>query len=117
MDLLDLRNEIDKIDEQLIPLLQHRMNLSKAFDEYKVQRGLPVFNAQREQQILDGVKEKCGQDGDAIATVFSATMDASRAIQHNIMESGGELRNLITAAVSNASAFSKKTTVACAGVE
>lgn len=117
MDLLDLRNEIDKIDEQLIPLLQHRMNLSKAVAEYKVQRGLPVFNAQREQQILDGVKEKCGQDGDAIATVFSATMDASRAIQHNIMESGGELRNLITAAVSNASAFSKKTTVACAGVE
>ena len=117
MDLLDLRNEIDEIDEQLIPLLQRRMNISKQVAEYKVKRGLPVLNAEREREILDSVKEKCGQDGDAIATVFSATMDASRAIQHNIMESGKELRNLIVSSVSKGNAFSAKATVACAGVE
>lgn len=117
MDLLDLRHEIDEIDEQLIPLLRRRMNISKQVAEYKVKRGLPVLNEQREQEILASVKEKCGEDGDAIATVFSATMDASRAIQHNIMESGGELRKLIKSAVSNGNTFSQKTTVACAGVE
>lgn len=117
MDLLDLRHEIDEIDEQLIPLLRRRMNISKQVAEYKVKRGLPVLNEQREQEILASVKGKCGEDGDAIATVFSATMDASRAIQHNIMESGGELRKLIKSAVSNGNTFSKKTTVACAGVE
>ena len=36
MDLLDLRNEIDDIDEQLIPLLKKRMNISKQVAEYKV---------------------------------------------------------------------------------
>ncbi len=117
MDLIDLRNEIDKIDEQLIPLLQKRMNISKQVAEYKVKRGLPVLNEKREQEILDSVKEKCAEDGDAIATVFSATMDASRAIQHNIMESGADIRKLITCAVSDKDAFSEETTVACAGVE
>ena len=29
MDLKDLRNEIDEIDSQLIPLLQRRMGVSK----------------------------------------------------------------------------------------
>lgn len=108
MDLLDLRKEIDKIDDQLIPLLQHRMDISRQVAAYKAERGLPVFNAEREGQILDCVKEKCGEDGDAIATVFSATMDASRAIQHNIMESGGDLRNIISSAVSNTNAFDQK---------
>lgn len=117
MDLLDLRKEIDEIDEQLIPLLRHRMDISRQVAAYKAQRGLPVFNAERESQIIQSVKEKCGEDGDAIATVFSATMDASRAIQHNIMESGGNLRKVITSAVSNSNAFEQKVTVACAGVE
>ena len=117
MDLLDLRKEIDKIDDQLIPLLQHRMDISRQVAAYKAERGLPVFNAEREGQILDCVKEKCGEDGDAIATVFSATMDASRAIQHNIMESGGDLRDIISSAVSNTNAFDQKVSVACAGVE
>lgn len=117
MDLLDLRNEIDDIDEQLIPLLKKRMNISKQVAEYKVKRGLPVLNEQREREILDSVKEKCGEDGDAIATVFSATMDASRAIQHNIMNSGRELRQLIENAADDEDEFSKKTLVACAGVE
>lgn len=117
MDLLDLRKEIDEIDEQLIPLLRHRMDISRQVAAYKAQRGLPVFNAERESQIIQSVKEKCGEDGDAIATVFSATMDASRAIQHNIMESGGDLRKVITSAVTNSNAFEQKVTVACAGVE
>lgn len=49
MDLLDLRKQIDDIDEKIIPLLIKRMNISKQVAEYKVQRGLPVLNEQREK--------------------------------------------------------------------
>ncbi len=38
MDLLDLRKQIDEIDEQLIPLLLQRMEISKKVAEYKVKR-------------------------------------------------------------------------------
>ena len=44
MDLLELRNEIDKIDSELIPLLLKRMSISEKVAQYKVERGIPVLN-------------------------------------------------------------------------
>lgn len=117
MDLLDLRKQIDDIDEQLIPLLIKRMGISKQVAEYKVQRGLPVLNEQREKEILDDVRLKCGEQGETIATVFSATMDASRALQHKIIGGGKELRTAVENAVIDGTLAESTAPVACAGVE
>ncbi len=117
MDLLDLRKEIDNIDEQLIPLLLKRMSISEQVARYKVERGIPVLNAEREQQILDNVAEKCGAQGDTIKTVFSATMDASRALQHKIIGGGKKLRDTIEGAKSSGKLTTNGESVACQGVE
>lgn len=118
MDLLELRKEIDKIDSQLIPLLMKRMDIAEQVAEYKVKKGIPVLNEEREQQILDNVAEKCGEKGEIIKTVFSATMDASRALQHKIIGGGQDLRNHITEALSKGSKLSANGGfVACQGVE
>lgn len=117
MDLLDLRKEIDNIDEQLIPLLLKRMSISEQVARYKVERGIPVLNAEREQQILDNVAEKCGAQGDTIKTVFSATMDASRALQHKIIGGGKKLRDTIEGAKSSGKLTANGESVACQGVE
>ena len=58
MDLLELRKEIDRIDDQLIPLLMARMDVSEQVAKYKVERGIPVLNEERERQILDDVAGK-----------------------------------------------------------
>lgn len=63
--------------------------------KYKVERGMPVLNSEREQQILDDVAKKCGKQGETIKTVFAATMDASRALQHKIVGGGKELRKIL----------------------
>ncbi len=117
MDLLDLRKEIDNIDEQLIPLLLKRMSISEQVARYKVERGIPVLNAEREQQILDNVAAKCGVQGDTIKTVFSATMDASRALQHKIIGGGKKLRDTIEGAKSTGKLTANGESVACQGVE
>ena len=70
MDLLELRKEIDRIDDQLIPLLMARMDVSEQVAKYKVERGIPVLNEERERQILDDVAGKCGDRGETIKTVF-----------------------------------------------
>ena len=45
MDLLgDYRMEIDKIDEQMTKLLEKRMNISKAFDSFKLPLDVTVEN-------------------------------------------------------------------------
>ena len=117
MDLLELRKEIDKIDNQLIPLLLQRMDVSRQVAEYKVKNGIPVLNAEREQQILDNVAEKCGDQGETIKTVFAATMDASRALQHKIIGGGQKLRDTVNRAVSSNKSDTNINAVACQGVE
>ena len=117
MDLLSLRNQIDEVDEQLIPLLMRRMDIAKDVAKYKVEHNIPVLNQEREQQILDSVAEKCGEQGEAIKTIFSATMDASRALQHKIIGGGQELRNLVENARKEEHLSSDGMPIACQGVE
>lgn len=117
MDLIELRKQIDEIDEQLIPLLLKRMEVSKGVAEYKAARGIPVLNEQREQQILENVAEKCGEQGEAIKTVFSAAMDASRELQHKIIGGGKELRDSIENAVHGEKLTANGKPIACQGVD
>lgn len=116
MDLLDLRKRIDEIDSKLIPLFIERMGISKEVAEYKVKNGMPVLNEKREKEILDNVKERCGEQGDAIATVFAATMDASRELQHRKIGGGDELRQSVHSALTNKKISNSASVVACAGV-
>lgn len=117
MDLLELRNEIDKLDDELIPLLLKRMDISRHVAEYKVQNGIPVLNEQRELEILEDVASKCGEQGEVIKTVFSAIMDASRALQHKIIGGGVELRNLISNAKCEKNLTANGEPIACQGVQ
>lgn len=117
MDLLELRNEIDKLDDELLPLLLKRMDISRQVAEYKVQNGIPVLNEQRELEILEDVASKCGEQGEVIKTVFSAIMDASRALQHKIIGGGVELRNLISNAKCEKNLTANGEPIACQGVQ
>lgn len=117
MDLLELRNEIDKLDDELIPLLLKRMGISRQVAEYKVKNGIPVLNEQRELEILDDVASKCGEQGEVMKTVFSAIMDASRALQHKIIGGGDELRTLINSAKSGKNLTANGEPIACQGVQ
>ena len=117
MDLLELRNEIDKLDDELIPLLLKRMDISRQVAEYKVQNGIPVLNEQRELEILEDVASKCGEQGEVIKTVFSAIMDASRALQHKVIGGGEELSNLISNAKCEKNLTANGEPIACQGVQ
>ena len=57
MDLSQLRNEIDEIDDELVPLLLKRMDVSRRVAEYKVANNIPVLHEKREQEVLDLVAE------------------------------------------------------------
>lgn len=83
MELNLLRNEIDKIDDQLVTLLNQRMLLSQKVASYKLQHNLEVFNPQREKQILDNLQE----NGEYLfnKVIFSVIMDASKLLQESLM--------------------------------
>ena len=48
-DLLDIRKDIDKIDEQIVKLYEERMKLTSDVAEYKINTGKQVFDKEREE--------------------------------------------------------------------
>ena len=92
--LLPVRNDIDRIDKELLKLFTERMHCAERVAEIKRKAGIPVLNAAREQVILDRVKKEAGEYGDSAVALYSAIMSISRARQHNMLKSGGVLRDL-----------------------
>ncbi len=117
MDLIEIRNEIDKIDNQLIPLLTQRMELSKQVADYKIKNGIPVLNVERENQILDKVEKDGGEQGTALKSVFATIMEASRALQHKLIGGGAELRHSVEVAAREQFSTNNVKFIACQGVE
>ncbi len=95
-DLSEIRADIDAIDEELIALFKRRMDCAKEVGCYKKERGIPVLNQQRENEILAEVQQKGGEYGAAARLLFANLMELSRALQHNIVCSGQALRDTIT---------------------
>lgn len=81
--------------------------------QIKAEKNLPVLNPAREAEILDRVEREAGVHGGAARVVFSTLMEVSRAFQHELLEDGGALRELLGRADH---ALSTGGTVACPGV-
>lgn len=89
-----IREEIDAIDAQLLPLFLQRMQCTERVAEIKRGAGIPVFAPQREKEILDRVERRAGDCGPSARAFYGAIMSISRARQHLLLEGGGELREL-----------------------
>ena len=112
MTLDEIRKGIDTIDAKLLPLLMARMDCAKQVAAIKKERNLPVFNAEREQAILDRAADKAGEYGGEARILYATMMDISRALQHDLLGSGGELRGLIHSADTELQKCGK---IACLG--
>ena len=92
--LKQIRDEIDAIDSQLLPLFLQRMDCSVRVAQVKKAANAPVFNAGREQEILSKMRERAGEYGEEAVALYRAIMSASRLRQHQLLADGGELREL-----------------------
>lgn len=46
----DLRSSIDRIDEEIVALLQQRFKITKKVGEHKAQNGIPAIDKNREEE-------------------------------------------------------------------
>ncbi|MDR0914828.1 MAG: chorismate mutase [Oscillospiraceae bacterium] len=105
-----LREQIDKTDNEIVKLFWQRMELSKQVGLYKKKNGLPVLNANRENEILDDIEQKCGSYGSYARTLYADIMALSRALQYNLTAKETPLRGILSnAQTQNALADVKKT--------
>ncbi len=56
MDLKEYRKKIDAIDDEVLELLNKRMEYVKAIGELKHKSGSPIYRPEREKEILDRLK-------------------------------------------------------------
>jgi len=119
MDILELRQQIDGIDNELIELFRRRMEVSRGIAEYKKAEGKKVYDPVREREKLAEIAEKSGEDMREYSTIlWSLLMDLSKTYQERLTAEEGELSKKIAAAVeSTPKVFPQFATVACQGVE
>ena len=87
MELTELRREIDRIDRELIALLEQRMDVSAGVAEFKKGTGKPVLDPARELEKLQAVNDLCRPEtADLITGLFAEIMAASRAYQTQLLE-------------------------------
>lgn len=108
------RQEIDRIDQQLLPLFLERMRCVERVAKLKQAVGAPVLNAQREQEILDRVRGQAGELGGSAAAFFQAVMSISKAREHGAMDGASPLRRLEQEACRRLPPIER---VVCQGVE
>ena len=81
--ILNLRKEIDKIDEKIIALLKSRMDLSRKVGELKLTLNIPVEDKGREDEIIQRLGELA--DGnlkeEQLMRIFMAVFKSSKQVQ------------------------------------
>src|SRR5450631_1965005 len=82
-ELLALRQQIDRLDRDLLALLNQRATLAQQVGELKKREGSVAFRPEREAQVIDGLKE--ANPGplktDSVAPIWREIMSACRALE------------------------------------
>lgn len=88
-----LRHEIDQLDAAITTLLRQRLELCGQVGAAKLQQGLPVFDASRENEVLAQVTSRA-QDplvATKLAEIYQAILAASRSLQMELTLSQDKL--------------------------
>ena len=85
-ELKSLRNEIDKIDNEILTLLNKRMEIVKRVGELKNSTNAPIYRPEREKEIIDRLtKLSKNQKGilgkDEIEAIFLEIFAISRSLE------------------------------------
>lgn len=84
MDLKQLRDCIDDTDEKILSLFLERMDLCKQVADYKKTNNLPVFQGNREAEIIERIKLMTNDNTleNGTAALFTTIMDISKLLQN-----------------------------------
>src|SRR5579884_1974711 len=84
--LRNLRGQIDKLDLQILKMVNERASLAAEIGKVKTDHGTEVFSPAREEEVLHNVleaneKQKGPLDGGSVRAIFREIMSASRSLQ------------------------------------
>ena len=88
MTLDDLREDIDRVDEVLVRLLNERARCVCEIGRLKKEINMQIYQPDREKQVLEHVRA-IGAEGplgpDAIARLFERIIDEARRLERRVI--------------------------------
>ncbi len=83
MDIDAIREEINRLDDELLKIFNQRAGLALQIGEIKKEKGLPVYDPEREKRIFLRMKSlNSGPlEDDAIVRLFERVIDESRRLE------------------------------------
>ena len=90
-DLLEIRNEIDELDDKIVELYERRMQLTTEVAEYKIETGKQIFDKEREDSKLHMLEEKTHTEitRKGVRELFQQIMAMSRKNQYKLLTAHG----------------------------
>lgn len=87
-ELEKCRQEIDEIDRQLMELFEKRMDVAVRVAEYKADNNLPIYNGDRESQVIKNNVQRLKDDRYEILArrFFIGLMELSRELQGEVIK-------------------------------
>jgi chorismate mutase-like protein len=85
----ELRDDIDRVDEVLVRLLNERARVACEIGRIKKENGIEVYQPEREKQVLAHVRSVAceGPLGpDAIARLFERIIDEARRLERRLVD-------------------------------
>lgn len=88
MSLEELREQIDKVDSEIIRLYEERIVIAEKIALAKMEINKPVFDSEREKVKLAAVREKTVNDynKDGVEELFQLLMDKSKERQEIVIK-------------------------------
>ncbi len=83
-----IRRHIDRIDTVIITALAERMSLMPEVAEYKKKKDIPVFDEEREVEIMNKLKKiakQHGLDEGFVEEIFLSCFNEAKRIQNDII--------------------------------
>src|SRR5437867_3728407 len=84
----DLRNDIDRVDEVLVRLLNERARVACEIGRLKKEQGVEIYQPEREKQVLEHVRNIAVEGplgADAIARLFERIIDEARRLERRVV--------------------------------
>lgn len=83
MDIDAIRDEINRLDDELLKIFNQRASLALKIGEIKKEKGIPVYDPDREKRIFQRMKSlNAGPlEDEAIVRLFERVIDESRRLE------------------------------------
>ena len=90
MDIKEIRNNIDKTDEEITRLLVRRMQLTGEVAKFKQKTGKAVHDGLREREVVENVMNVAGEPyARYMNIIYNTIMDTSKSYQYSLLDSTG----------------------------